>query len=105
MSVHASAALYLPASGMWISAGTMLISRTDHTASLLLNGKVLIAGGQNGSPFASTEVYDPAFNTWIPASSMQEARSYHVARELLDGKVLVAGGFGNSGRAFKCRVV
>jgi tetratricopeptide (TPR) repeat protein len=62
-----------------------------HTATLLLNGKVLIAGG-GGNP--RDELYDAASGTWSPAGSLVTSRAYHTATLLPGGKVLVAGGTG-----------
>ena len=73
-------------------------ARDFHTATLLPNGKVLVAGGANGSGFlASAELYDPATGTWSATGSLNTARYQHTATLLADGKVLVVGGGGNSG--------
>ena len=50
------------APGRWRVAGDLVTARTDHTATLLPNGKVLVAGGQSpgGSILTSAELYDPA---------------------------------------------
>ena len=69
-----------------------------HTATLLLNGKVLVTGGYNTDRIASSELFDPEANTWSYAASLNVARDYHTATLLQDGRVLVAGGYGsNSG--------
>ena len=65
---------------------------TDHTATLLPIGKVLVAGGSNGSDLSSAELYDPASGTWTATGSLGTARSFHTATLLPNGKVLVAGG-------------
>jgi N-acetylneuraminic acid mutarotase len=72
----------------------MSAARTGHTATLLSNGKVLIAGGYNGSYLASAELYDPAANSFTPVRTMNAARSGHVATLLPNGKVLLVGGVG-----------
>jgi hypothetical protein len=67
----------------------MTTARVRHTATLLPNGKVLIAGG---SPQPSAELYDPASGTFSATRDMTAARSLHVATLLNNGKVLLAGG-------------
>jgi hypothetical protein len=61
---------------------------------LLPNGKVLIAGGQNGNNLSikSAELYDPATGTWAATADLNQARDHHTATLLLNGKVLVTGG-------------
>src|SRR5687767_11090339 len=79
----------------WTPAGSMTIDRQFHTATLLANGKVLVAGGfkyETGPNVASAELYDPTTNTWTTAASMTIDRSQHTATLLANGKVLVAGG-------------
>lgn len=78
------------AQGTWTTTGNMAAARRDHTATLLTNGKVLIARGTAGS----TELYDPAIGTFSPTgSSLGGGFSQGAtATRLLDGKVLVVGG-------------
>jgi ribosomal protein L31 len=70
----------------------MSIRREGHTATLLPNGKVLVAGGYSPGDTASCELYDPATGTWSPTGSMVAKRSGHKAVLQVDGTVLVAGG-------------
>ena len=83
--------------GTWSSAGSMHDPREGHTATLLSNGKLLIAGGcagENGNSLglASAELYDPATGTWTLTGSMTTARVGPTATLLPGGAVLVAGG-------------
>lgn len=80
--------------GSWIATGTMPTAHVDHTATLLLDGKVLVAGGFNtpNSTTASAELYNPSAGTWTATGSMTTRRFEHAATLLQDGTVLVAGG-------------
>ncbi len=74
--------------------GSMSTPRTSHTATLLNGGKILIAGGHNGTnAVASAEIYNPATGTFSPTpGGMNEARYGHTATLLPDNKVLITGG-------------
>lgn len=95
----ASAELYDPVSGSWTATGTMGEARYGHTASLLRDGRVLVAGGVNTSlsgvngPLASAELYDPGSGSWSPTANLVEARGAVTATVLSNGTVLVTGGF------------
>src|ERR1041385_641288 len=85
-------------SGTWAATGSLGTARTLHTATLLPNGKVLVAGGNNYSGIlGSAELYDPASGTWAATGSLGTARVFHTATLLPSGKVLVAGGAHSSG--------
>jgi CSLREA domain-containing protein len=90
-----------PSPAVVSSGGTLTTARSQHTATLLTNGKVLVVGGEGnggfGNSLSGSEIFDPATNNWSDASSLTVARSYHSATRLVNGKVLVAGGRGNSG--------
>lgn len=78
-----------------LSLGANLITaRYNHSAVLLPNGQVLVAGGSSGSTILkSAELYDPVKNTWTATADMNTARSGQAAILLQNNKVLVAGGF------------
>jgi N-acetylneuraminic acid mutarotase len=111
--------------GTWSSTGSMATARTTHSATLLPDGKVLVAGGVGGSGsdlssallflsatiltdgtvlvacgyggsyLSSAELYDPASGSWSSTGSMATGRAEHSATLLPGGKVLVAGGYAN----------
>src|SRR6266542_1339860 len=74
----------------WVTTGSLVTARSDHTATLLPSGKVLVAGGEANLP-SSAELYDPATGTWSTTGSLGCARDHHTATLLASGKVLVAG--------------
>jgi len=94
-----SAELYDPATGAWTPTSSLATYRSFHTATLLPNGKVLVAGNVGYVP--SSELYDPATGTWALTGSLSDARFYHSATLLPNGRVLVAGGaFAGGGANF-----
>src|SRR5436190_21371369 len=101
----AAAALLLapvPAAGdpfTFSYTGSLHTARAGHTATLLPDGKVLVAGGGHTSvagaeftPITSAELFDPATGIWTPTGSMAEPRDRHTATLLPNGQVLVVGG-------------
>src|ERR1700676_2721392 len=59
--------------------GSLGTARYQHTATLLPNGKVLVAGGNNGGALTSAELYDPASGTWAATGNLGAARYQHTA--------------------------
>jgi WD40 repeat protein len=87
-----SAELYDPGTKSFARTGDMKVARWGHTATLLRDGRVLIAGGSNRADLPSAELYDPATRTFSATGGMIENRSWHAATLLPDGKVLIVGG-------------
>jgi len=89
-----------PAIGSWSETGHMITARHSHTATRLADGRILVAGGEDGSflnYLASAELFDPVTGTWSATWSLHTARSKHTATRLADGRVLVVGGTGAVG--------
>src|SRR5208282_3712039 len=78
----------------FVATGSMATARRFHTATLLGNGKVLVAGGEDdgATAFSSAELYDPSAGTFSPTGSMTVPRVGHTATVLSNGKVLITGG-------------
>lgn len=70
----------------------------QQTATLLADGRVLVAGGMVGGFYFpdSAEVYDPLTGRWSRVAAMSMGRSAHTGTALADGRVLVTGGVGQS---------
>jgi len=88
-------------SGTFQRTGSMNVARISHTATLLSNGEVLVAGGDSsslgGNYLSSAELYNPSTGRWTLTGSMATPRQSHQAVLLQNGQVLVAGGGNASG--------
>src|SRR5439155_20081118 len=80
------------ATGRWTLTGSLRTPRRNHTATLLPDGTVLVAGGSGDGWLRSAELYDPARGRWSRVAPMTTAREHANAILLGTGRVLVAGG-------------
>ena len=97
-----SVEIYDPASGKFKNAGNLRVARDSHSATVLANGTVLVAGGYShgfdgdaqGEWFTmfTAEQFHPTTSVWTPAASLEVDRAGHVATLLKNGQVLVTGG-------------
>jgi hypothetical protein len=101
----AAAAAPVAAQSDWAPGARMSVARDGHTATLLPDGKILVAGGSGGQAgssarmHVSAELYDPAAGTWRMTAPLRMPRADHTAILLADGRVLVVGGNDRRGTA------
>jgi deoxycytidylate deaminase len=102
----ANAEVYDPLNRTFTATGSLRTARTGHTATLLNDGRVLVAGGCNNLQssevfcnnfLSSAEIYDPGTRTFTLVQSMATARRGHTATLLPDGRVLISGGVDGAG--------
>ena len=95
----ASCEIYDTVTGLWTSTAPMSVARYAHTATVLNNGLIFVAGGTgvNGTPLTSTELYDPTAHTWSNGPSLSLGLTQHSAILLSTGNVLIAGGINSLG--------
>lgn len=88
----AGAEIYDPATDAWTAPRDAPVKREGHTATLLLDGRVLVVGGRASIWPAPAQVYDPATDTWTGTPEPMLNRVSHTATRLDDGRVLIVGG-------------
>jgi hypothetical protein len=95
--------LYDPVSGAFVPVGNMEFARAEHTATLLADGSVLVAGGFYKDytslggycvfdTLAFTERFDPSTNSWVKGGMQSVPRMWHASTLLADQSVLLTGG-------------
>jgi hypothetical protein len=97
-SATSTAEIFNPITNSWSPIGVgMNEARSGATAALLQDGRVLIAGGQNGTTISSTvEIFDPSLATFNAAGMMSSPHTQHAMALLHDGRVVIVGGFNGS---------
>ena len=80
--------------GAFVAAGQFVTPRFDHSATLLQDGRVLLAGGYdtNGVALKSAEIFNPGTNSFQATGSLAYERANHTATLMQDGTVLFVGG-------------
>ena len=99
----AAVEVYDPKKNTWLTVAPMTDARNGHTATLLLDGTVLVVGGarEQRLHLTSVERFDPKANTWKVEKPLDVARWLHAAVRTSDGDVVVVGGRSNSGQQGK----
>ncbi len=89
-----AAETYSPSNDVFTLTGSMSVRRQFHTATLLDNGMVLVAGGKDGAATTSMDLFDPTNNVFTATVSLGVPRASHSATRLANGDVILAGGAG-----------
>ena len=90
--------LFRPSRNEWVLGAPLRHPRSDHAATALQDGRVLVTGGNADTKLmAWTEIYNPRTDRWTEAAPMPRARTQHSAVTLFDGRVLVTGGLDYNG--------
>lgn len=90
--------VFRPSQRGWVLGAPLRHSRSDHAATALQDGRVLVTGGNaNTALLGSTEIYNARSDRWTDAAPMPRARTQHSAVTLVDGRVLVTGGIDADG--------
>jgi N-acetylneuraminic acid mutarotase len=101
----ATSEIYNPITGAWSATGSMTTPRWRHSTTLLVSGRVLVAGGHDGSAvLSSSEVFNPSTGTWSLVGAMPGGRWKHTATALSSGLVMVIGGLDGSGAVLSSTV-
>src|SRR5260370_41390168 len=91
-SVFAAAPVNSGPVGSFTLVQPMKQFRRHQSATLLLDGNVLIAGGRPFDQAATSELYNPVTATWANSGPLATGREFHTATLLQDGRVVVTGG-------------
>ncbi len=90
--------IYYPDSAVWIPTSVMISSRDSHTATVLPDGNVLVAGGYNRGVYQNTaEIFYSTAGVWRQIANMPNRRANHTATLLPSGEVLLYGGINETG--------
>src|SRR4051812_48204159 len=87
-----SSTIHGAASGSFTLVESLKQFRRLHTATLLGDGRVLVAGGVPLSQAAISELFDPITQSWTNSGTLAVGRELHTATLLQDGRVVVTGG-------------